>query len=95
MPILNATDIRRRIAGGQLILNPRLNSSGAPIVEAASYDLAVGIVVWKDKISKELKTVHFASGQLHQPVVTLVPGQMVFVITNEEISLPDDICGTL
>jgi len=30
----------------------------------------------------------------HAPL-TLMPGQMVFVITHEEISLPNDICGTV
>ncbi len=95
MPILDAADIRSRIANGQLIFNPRLDPSGTPIVEAASYDLRAGIVLWKEKSSKELKTIHFAPDEPYPAIVTLMPGQMIFVITHEEISLPHDLCGTV
>lgn len=95
MPILNANDIRTRMTNGELILNPRLDGAGIPIIEPASYDLRAGIVLWKEKSSDTLKTVHFDPDQQYQPIVTLAPGQMVFVITHEEISLPHDLCGTV
>jgi deoxycytidine triphosphate deaminase len=95
MPVLTAIDIRKRIAEGQLVLDAHCDPSGTPTVEAASYDLRAGIVLWKEKESKELRTVHFVPGQPYQEVVTLMPGQMVFVISHEELSLPFDICGTV
>ncbi|HTU44181.1 MAG TPA: hypothetical protein VMF91_03930 [Bryobacteraceae bacterium] len=95
MPILNANDIRRLITNGQLILNARLDPAGIPITEPASYDLRAGIVLWKEKGSEQLKTVHFDPDEQYQPIVTLSPGQMIFVITHEEISLPHDLCGTV
>ena len=39
------------------------------------------VLCLEGKGSKELKTVHFLQNQRHQDVVTLAPGQMVFVIT--------------
>lgn len=95
MPILSAAEIRTRIYKGQLVLDPQRNTAGVPVVEAASYDLRAGIVLWNDKVSKEIKVVHFDPGAGRVSTVTLQPGQMVFVITQEELSLPDDICGTV
>ncbi len=95
MSILGAAEIRKRILMGELVLDPRLDPTGVPIVEPASYDLRAGIALWKDKQSRELKTLRFSPTETSQPVVTLRPGQMVFVITHEELNLPPDICGTV
>jgi deoxycytidine triphosphate deaminase len=95
MPVLNASEIRKRILAGELVIDPRCDLSGTPIVEPASYDLRAGIALWKDKQSRDLKTLRFNPSDTSQPVVTLQPGQMVFVITHEELNLPRTICGTV
>jgi deoxycytidine triphosphate deaminase len=95
MPILNADQIRGHIRQGELITDPRLNDSGVPQVERASYDLRAGIVVWKDTSSPQLKILRFSSIASDQPVVTLSPGQMLFVITHEELNMPANVCGTV
>jgi deoxycytidine triphosphate deaminase len=95
MPILNGPELRKRIVAGWLILNASMRENGEPDVQAASYDLRSGIALWKDKSSHELKSLFYDQSAPHQPVVTLLPGQMVFVITHEELSLPPDVCGTV
>ncbi|MCI0562913.1 MAG: hypothetical protein MN733_30905, partial [Nitrososphaera sp.] len=95
MPILYKARIEQLINQGTLILNPLRNGGGVPIVEAASYDLRAGIILWKDDSSNELRTEYLDEGKQHQAVVTLQPGQMVFVITHEELQLPTSVSGTV
>jgi deoxycytidine triphosphate deaminase len=66
-------------------------------VEPASYDLRAGIVLWKDEKTAQIERRDFdeARNSLQQPVVTLRPGQMVFVITHEELILPVAVSGTV
>ena len=72
-----------------------MTAAGEADVQAASYDLRAGIALWKDKGSHELKLLFYDPTAPNQPVVTLLPGQMVFVITHEELNLPADVCGTV
>jgi deoxycytidine triphosphate deaminase len=95
MSILNATELRKRIKAGWLVVDASVAADGEPAVEAASYDLRAGIVLWKDKSSHELKTLYYESETTNQSVLTLSPGQMAFVITHEELNLSNDICGTV
>ena len=82
------------ISKGELITNPRLKGD-EPQVEPASYDLRAGRAVWKDTGSDLLKMEIFKEGDAEQPVLTLRPGQMLIVVTHEELKLPKDICGTV
>ena len=95
MPILNGDQIRDHILAGRLVLDPQRGEDGMPVVEPASYDMRAGTVLWKDKYSGEIKTLHYAPDDHNQTVVTLSPGQMMFVITQEELSTPWSICGTV
>jgi len=95
MPILNGPELRKRIKAGWLVLNALLTASGDADVQAASYDLRAGIALWKDKTSHDLTLLSYDTSVPQQPVVTLHPGQMVFVITYEELNLPPDVCGTV
>jgi deoxycytidine triphosphate deaminase len=95
MPILSAPELRKKITAGWLVLNASVTGKGEPDVQAASYDLRAGIALWKDKDSHELKSLFYDLNVTNQPVVTLLPGQMLFVITHEELNLPPDICGTV
>jgi deoxycytidine triphosphate deaminase len=101
MGILNREEIRRRFQHGELIRNPRRNFQGDFEIESASYDMAAGTAIWKDpgdmKNGGKVQTVwydHRVSYE-RQPCVTLQPGQMMFVLTEEEISMPEDLCGTV
>jgi deoxycytidine triphosphate deaminase len=97
MPILNKKDLLGYIAAGQLVLNPHRDGDGTPTVEPASYDLRAGIVLWKEEDSSRIELRDFDEGKeaWQRPVVTLRPGQMVFVITHEELKLTETVCATV
>lgn len=95
MPILNGSEIKKGIESGELVLGASRGPDGHAPVEAASYDLRAGIVLWRRKDTDDLLTLHFDAKQPVQPVVTLQPGQMVFVITEEELKLSSVVCGTV
>jgi deoxycytidine triphosphate deaminase len=97
MPILSKKEIERRINAGELVRDPSRDDDGNPVVEFASYDLRAGIVLWKDGETDKIIQLNFdeTKDSLQQGSVTLLPGQMVFVITHEELKLPVGICGTV
>lgn len=97
MPILNKKELQEQINAGQLVLHPLRDADGNPVVEPASYDLRAGIIVWKNEDTLTIEQKDFDEGKdsLQQPVVTLRPGQMVFVISHEELKLPDTISATV
>lgn len=95
MPILNKRQIQDHIDAGQLVLHPLRDSNGSPAVEPASYDLRAGIVLWKDGTIIERRDFDEAGDFLSQPFVTLRPGQMIFVITHEELKLPERVSATV
>jgi deoxycytidine triphosphate deaminase len=99
MGILTKKEIIERLLKNELLINPRKNRDNEFDVEAASYDLAAGIAVVKHDgvkvFSKRAKKFNFVTGKVIQDTVTLNPGQMMFVITQEEIIMPDDLCGTV
>lgn len=102
MGVLNSQEIERRFNNKQLIRNPRPGQNGQPFdLQNDSYDLAAGTAVWKtptkDRYEGNVETRTYrpeASGHL-QPTVTVQPGQMIFVVTDEDIAMPPDICGTV
>ena len=97
MPILSKSAIQTGINSGQLITHPLRGSDGEAVAEPASYDLRAGIVLWKEEKSHEIVQRDYdeTRGGISQPIVTLRPGQMVFVITHEELRLPKNISGTV
>lgn len=104
MGVLNRDEIERRLKKGGLLRNPRLSEDGRFDVEADSYDLTAGKALWKESTRKGRKgrggpveTLSFLPGQPRdkQPTVTIQPGQMIFVITREDILMPLDLCGTV
>src|SRR5712671_4177343 len=95
MPILSGTQIQERIQTEELIREAKLRSDGEADVEAASYDLRVGTILWKDRETGDLRMESYAANREGQPAVTLHPGQMIFVMTQEELRLPLDLCGTV
>jgi deoxycytidine triphosphate deaminase len=95
MPILNRREIIDRIKAGDLILRTQRDDSAEPVVEAASYDLRAGVVLWRERESGDLTIRYFDQKADVQPVVTLQPGQMIFVITEEELKLSSTVSGTV
>lgn len=105
MGVLNKSELERRIKRGELILHPRLRKDGDLDIQPASYDLTAGKAVWKEeKVGSLGKTgsariveagLNPAHAFINQPYVVLQPGQMVSVITHEEIKMPLDLCGTV
>jgi deoxycytidine triphosphate deaminase len=95
MPILNKRDVQSYIDAGQLVLHPLRDAEGNPVVEPASYDLRAGIVLWKNGEVIERRDFDEQKLALDQPIVTLRPGQMIFVISHEELKLPETISATV
>jgi deoxycytidine triphosphate deaminase len=95
MPLLNRKEIRDCIKAGELVLYPAIED-GVIAVEAASYDLRIGVVVWKEEGTDQIKQKVFDESKtsLEKPL-TLKPGQMIFVVTHEELKLPKYIAGTV
>jgi deoxycytidine triphosphate deaminase len=100
MSTLSKQEILQKIGEGWLILNPLRNEQGIPALEHASYDLRAGIAIWKHDGKKSLSKAcqsHYDPNlsESKQPVVTLQPGHMMFVISQEELKIPKDTCGTV
>ncbi len=100
MGTLNKSEITRRLEKGELLIRARKDNDGLFDVEPDSYDLTAGVAVWKEELQQnryEIRIVMCEDGcsiEKH-PTITVQPGQMIFVITREEVNLPLDICGTV
>jgi deoxycytidine triphosphate deaminase len=95
MPILNKLQITRLLTQGKLIRNPATEENGDFKVEAASYDLRIGTLVWQDANTKNIRLLEFDDKKPLPEPLAVQPGQMVFVITFEELLLPREMCGTV
>jgi deoxycytidine triphosphate deaminase len=92
--VLTAAELIKRMSAGQLIRNVRLRG-GQPDVQPASYDLTAGRAVWTEPKSGETKELVYNPASAEKPYVVLQPGQMMSIITHEEILMPKDLCGTV
>jgi deoxycytidine triphosphate deaminase len=92
--VLTAAELIKRMSAGQLIRNVRL-IGGQPDVQPASYDLTAGRAVWTEPKSGETKELVYNAASAEKPYVVLQPGQMMSIITHEEILMPKDLCGTV
>ncbi len=101
MGVLTSTEINRRLQNGELIRSPRTLEDGSFDVEVDSYDLAAGTAIWRQPDEKNKKgnvnTLKFLpdGNETDQLTVTVQPGQMVFVVTREDVLMPTDLCGTV
>ena len=102
MSTLSQHELRERIGRGELIRNPRKINGRQVDLQPASYDLSAGRVVWSEpkdgsshgRIRREV-TYDETPHTIGQPYVLVQPGQMVAVITREDLVLPLDLCGTV
>jgi deoxycytidine triphosphate deaminase len=92
--VITAAELIKRMSTGQLIRNVRRNG-GQPDVQPASYDLTAGRAVWTDSKSSERKELVYNPAATEKPYMVLQPGQMMSIITHEEIIMPKDLCGTV
>ena len=101
MGILTQKHIIDQIGKGILIKNARRKENGELDVEAASYDLSIGTAVSKKHNRKPFQKKHETldindtNKKKKQRSITLSPGQMVFVVSHEEVILPEYICATV
>src|SRR5216684_3284162 len=99
--VLNHDEIARRVEKGELLRGARRLASGEYDIEPDSYDLTAGKVVWKEPRdgirngTVETKIYTSDRAQTEQETLTVQPGQMVFVITHEDVVLPKEICATV
>lgn len=101
MGVLNRKQIEDRVSNGELLRFPRKNETGQLDIEADSYDLAAGTIIWKEPAASrdEQKVITLKHdpnlSKAEQPTVTVQPGQMVFVVTLEDVLMPECLCGTV
>lgn len=97
MGVITKPEILRRITDNQLIKSPNVDVTGNIIIEGSSYDLCVGSIIWKDSETKDTKSLHYNSTLPldQQEQTTLHPGQMLLVVTKEEINMPLDLSATV
>ena len=102
MGVLNSQAIERYLRQRKLILNPRPGQNGQPFdIQNDSYDLSAGTAIWKtptsDRYGGNVETRRYSPElpENAQPTVTVNPGQMIFVVTHEDILMPPWLCGTV
>jgi deoxycytidine triphosphate deaminase len=97
MPIISKSEIERRLGLGELLKDERRADHDKFAIEPASYDLRVGTILWKDRDSGDVKQLDFdkTKEESQQEFITLQPGQMVLVISREDLVMPLDLCGTV
>lgn len=101
MGILTNKQIIKHLKDGKLIKNARKAPDGEFEVEGASYDLCIGVAVRKKHGDKPFQKRHEIYNYeatcdcLTQKTISLSPGQMVYVITHEEVLMPEYLCGTV
>jgi deoxycytidine triphosphate deaminase len=101
MSTLTKNQIIEYLSRGELIINPCINKNGEFEVEPASYDLRAGMVIWKEH--NPLTNENHLQCKRYEPekpfekqqTVELQPGQVVFVITYEEVDMPKNLCATV
>jgi deoxycytidine triphosphate deaminase len=95
MSVLVRQEIVSQISQGKLIRNARRKSKTEYDVEVASYDLMAGEAIWKDA-EKRYRCSFNPNKPFHkQETATLKPGQMMFVVTAEDVVLPTHISATV
>src|SRR5260370_2433202 len=94
MPILNKPQIKEQLTVNKLIRNPACDENGEFAIEAASYDLRGGTLLWQDANTKNGRLIEFDDKKPVPEPFTVQPAQMVFVSTHEELCLPPHLCGT-
>ena len=102
MGVLNSQEIERLFNKMQLISNPRPGQNGRRFdIQDDSYDLSAGTAVWKTPTSNryggnvETRSYSPELPANAQPTVTVLPGQMIFVVTHENIAMPRCLCDTV
>ena len=101
MGVLNRKQIEDRVNNGELLRRPRKDENGHLDIEADSYDLAAGTAVWKEPGSNrdEQRVITLSHdpnlSRAEQPTISVQPGQMVFIVTLEDVLMPPDLCGTV
>ena len=101
MGVLTKKQIEDRVNNGQLLRHPRKDGDGQLDIEADSYDLAAGTAIWKEsgvnRNEQKVTTLKHNPdlSRAEQLTVSVQPGQMVFVVTQEDVLMPMDLCGTV
>ena len=99
MGVLNRQEIDRFLRNRELIRNPRRKNDGTFDIEANSYDLSAGTAIWKEMKHSGgvVKTLDYSlqPSVIPQPTLTVKPGQMIFVVTHEDVLMPLSLCGTV
>lgn len=101
MSILSREEIINGFNRGELIKNPRVLAAGGYDVQPASYDLQVGVIIkrkdtthpWHESIEKAM--YDSSKAKEAQQEVSLLPGQILFIVTDEIVKVPSHMCATV
>jgi deoxycytidine triphosphate deaminase len=100
--VLSRIELERGLRQGSYVANPRIIDGEYPDLQNASYDLTAGVAVWResgkagiDGTTQTQFCVDPCTEGCQQPTVDLHPGQMMSVITREDLALPLNVCGTV
>ena len=100
MAVIGKSELDSGIRAGRYVKNPRMVGERLVDLQSASYDLTAGVAVWResgkaglDGATREARSLEDADH--HQPTVELQPGQMMSIITKEELAIPADVCATV
>ncbi len=100
MGILTKDRIIEYLESGKLLKNAFKDKNDKFDVEPASYDLRAGMIIWKETnlssgASKVCSQEYNPKVETWHQKVDIQPGQVMFVITREEVMMPTDLCGTV
>lgn len=97
MGVLTKTEIEAYLRKNDLLSNPRLTDDGEFDIQPDSYDLTAGKALWKDSDGNVSRPLLYDPSlpPSKQETRSLRPGEMVFVITHEDILMPKDLCATV
>lgn len=101
MGTLTKHQIIEYLKKSELIKNPSKKGNGEFNVEPASYDLRAGTIIWKE-VNLNTKEQQIRTKEYNpdlplekQESESMQPGQVMMVITYEEVLMPKELCGTV
>lgn len=96
--IMHEAEILRYFDSGELVVQPRKKGDKYD-TQPASYDLAAGRAVWREIENDKgvLQEVAYRPELpfAQQNTIQLQPGQLIWVISQEELNIPIDCCATV
>ena len=100
MGVLNRQEIDMRLQNSQLLRNPSAwEWMGISTLRKIAMIWLRAPLYGKEGTRSQgnVQTLHYSQRPwiVPQPTLTVQPGQMIFVVTHEDVLMPSDLCGTV